>query len=54
MLVRSNVIAGGMLPKMEACLEALNGGAVSQIIDGRVPGALKRLVSGENIGTRIG
>ncbi len=54
MLVRSNVIAGGMLPKMEACLEALNGGAVSQIIDGRVPGALKSLVSGENIGTRIG
>ena len=54
MLVRSNVIAGGMLPKMEACLKALNGGAVSQIIDGRLPGALKRLVSGENIGTRIG
>ena len=54
MLVRSNVVAGGMLPKMEACLEALDGGAVSQIIDGRVPGALKNILSGKNIGTRIG
>ena len=53
-LVASHVIDGGMIPKMEACIEALAGGAVSQIIDGRVPGALKDVVSGENLGTRIG
>lgn len=53
-LVASHVIDGGMIPKMEACIEALAGGAVSQIIDGRVPGALKDVISGENLGTRIG
>ena len=53
-LLASHVIDGGMIPKMEACIEALAGGAVSQIIDGRVPGALKDVVSGENLGTRIG
>ena len=53
-LVRSNVIGGGMLPKIEACLEAIEGGAISQIIDGRELRALKNLLSGENLGTRIG
>jgi acetylglutamate kinase len=53
-LVRSNVIGGGMLPKIEACLEAIEGGAISQIIDGRESRALKNLLSGENLGTRIG
>ena len=53
-LIRSNVIGGGMLPKIEACLEAIEGGAISQIIDGRESRALKNLLSGENLGTRIG
>ena len=53
-LVASHVIDGGMIPKMEACIEALSGGAISQIIDGRVPGALREVVSGHNLGTRIG
>ena len=53
-LVASHVIDGGMIPKMEACIEALLGGAISQIIDGRAPGALKNVVSGHNLGTRIG
>ena len=53
-LVASHVIDGGMIPKMEACIEALAGGAISQIIDGRVPGALKDVVLGRNLGTRIG
>jgi|TARA_B110000014_G_scaffold146875_1_gene102211 acetylglutamate kinase len=53
-LVASHVIDGGMIPKMEACIEALNGGAISQIIDGRVPGALRDVVLGHNLGTRIG
>ena len=53
-LVASHVIDGGMIPKMEACIEALLGGAISQIIDGRTPGALKDVISGHNLGTRIG
>ncbi len=53
-LVASHVIDGGMIPKMEACIEALSGGAISQIIDGRVPGALKDVLLGHNCGTRIG
>ena len=53
-LVRSNIISGGMLPKIEACISALDGGAVSQIIDGRKPGALKEAAAGEKLGTRIG
>ncbi|MDC0035743.1 acetylglutamate kinase [Chloroflexi bacterium] len=53
-LVASHVIDGGMIPKMEACIEALSGGAVSRIIDGRLPGALKNVLSGQNLGTRIG
>jgi acetylglutamate kinase len=53
-LVASHVIDGGMIPKMEACIEALLGGAISQIIDGRAPGALKDVICGHNLGTRIG
>ena len=53
-LVASHVIDGGMIPKMEACIEALSGGAISQIVDGRAPGALKDVVTGHNLGTRIG
>ena len=53
-LIRSNVAAGGMIPKIEACLTALSSGGVSHIIDGRKPGALLEVVSGANLGTRIG
>ena len=53
-LIRSNVISGGMLPKIEACISALDGGAISQIIDGRKPGALIDAISGNKLGTRIG
>ena len=53
-LISSNVAAGGMIPKLEACLTALNSGGVSHIIDGRKPDALLEVVSGSTIGTRIG
>ena len=53
-LVKSRIIDGGMVPKIQACIEALDGGAVSQIIDGRREGALKSILTGNEIGTRIG
>lgn len=53
-LISSNVAAGGMIPKLEACLTALQSGGVSHIIDGREPAALMNVISGETLGTRIG
>ena len=53
-LINSNVAAGGMIPKLEACLTALKSGGVSYIIDGRNASALVDVISGEALGTRIG
>ena len=53
-LVRSAVVVGGMRPKIEACLAAVKEGSVTQIVDGRRPGALSRALSGEPMGTRVG
>ncbi|MDA1226336.1 MAG: acetylglutamate kinase [Chloroflexi bacterium] len=53
-LIRSNVAAGGMIPKLEACVTALKAGGIAQIIDGRKPLALKDTVAGKTFGTRVG
>ncbi len=54
-LVKSGVIDGGMLPKLESSLRALQGGtAKAHIIDGRVPHAiLLELFTREGVGTEI-
>ena len=54
-LIKSNVIDGGMLPKVESALRALAGGAQkAHIIDGRVPHAiLLEVLTKEGIGTEI-
>lgn len=39
-LIENGTIAGGMIPKVEACLYALGRGVKSRILDGRTPGAL--------------
>ena len=39
-LIDSGVATGGMIPKINACLRALSGTAVTRIIDGRYPHAL--------------
>jgi acetylglutamate kinase len=54
-LVQSGVIDGGMLPKVESALRALEGGtAKAHIIDGRVPHAiLLELFTREGVGTEI-
>jgi acetylglutamate kinase len=54
-LVHDGVIDGGMLPKVESALRALQGGtAKAHIIDGRVPHAiLLELFTREGVGTEI-
>jgi len=52
-MLASGVIAGGMIPKINACLRALKAGCVARIIDGRKPHALLREIEGENGGTTI-
>jgi acetylglutamate kinase len=54
-LMQAGVIDGGMLPKVESSLRALEGGtAKAHIIDGRVPHAiLLELFTREGVGTEI-
>jgi acetylglutamate kinase len=49
-LIRDGVIAGGMIPKVEACFEALDAGAGRAVIlDGRKPHALLDEFVSENL-----
>jgi acetylglutamate kinase len=62
----SRVVAGGMIPKLEACLKALSAVSNAHIVDGRRPHVLLESiaagapgVSGDraaerSLGTRVG
>ena len=54
-LIKTGTITSGMLPKVQACLTAVEGGvAKAHIIDGRVPHALLlEIFTKEGIGTEI-
>jgi len=54
-LIMQNVIEGGMIPKVRACLNALNAGAKkTHILDGRLPHSLLlELFTDHGIGTQI-
>ena len=53
-LINEGIISGGMIPKVEACFEALDAGAKRAIIlDGRVPHVLLHWLLGEPIGSVI-
>jgi acetylglutamate kinase len=54
-LISKNIISGGMLPKVQACQDALNGGVKkTHIIDGRIPHALLlEIFTEKGIGTEI-
>ena len=47
-LLSSGVVTRGMIPKVEACMNALGNGIKSYIVDGRTQGALFRLVSADS------
>jgi acetylglutamate kinase len=47
-LIAEGVIAGGMRPKVEACLRAVGGGVgAAWIVDGRRPDAVSRALAGD-------
>jgi len=53
-LIKSGVVSKGMIPKVEACIRALEGVRRTHIIDGRVPHALIReLFTDKGVGTMI-
>ena len=53
LLFNSGIVRGGMIPKLAACLRALERSPVAEIIDGRQPGALLDCVRGNATGTTI-
>jgi acetylglutamate kinase len=52
-MLASGEISGGMIPKVNACLRALNTGSVARIIDGRKSHALLQEIDGDEGGTTI-
>lgn len=52
-LIDTGVITGGMIPKVESCLRALTSVSSTQIVDGRMDGALLAAVEGKSVGTVI-
>jgi acetylglutamate kinase len=53
-LIRNGTISGGMIPKVTACLDALEGVPTAHIVDGREPHAvLRQLLTLEPVGTQF-
>ena len=54
-LITEGVISGGMIPKLECAVDAINGGVERvHILDGRIPHSiLIELLSDEGIGTML-
>jgi acetylglutamate kinase len=55
-LIKSGIIAGGMIPKVTSCVEALKGGGVKKthIVDARMPHALLlEFFTDQGVGTQI-
>lgn len=54
-LINRGALAGGMIPKVECCIKALEGGvAKTHIIDGRLPHSiLLEIFTDEGIGTEV-
>jgi len=54
-LISSGVVTGGMIPKLECCMKALDSGVMkAHIVDGRIPySILLELFTDSGIGTQI-
>jgi acetylglutamate kinase len=55
LLIDDRVVTGGMIPKLEACIEAVEGGVGSaHILDGRIPHVvLLELLTDAGVGTML-
>jgi len=55
LLIKSKIISGGMIPKVDCCVEAVRRGVPkAHILDGRIPHSLlMELLSDQGIGTMI-
>ena len=53
-LREEGVLAGGMIPKVDACFRAAEVGTESYIANGTLPGTVQRLFSDERPGTHVG
>ena len=53
LLFRSGVVQGGMIPKLAACMRALERSPVANIVDGRKPEALLECIRGSRGGTTM-
>ena len=53
LLLASGVVKGGMIPKLEACLRALEGIPSANVVDGRRPSALMDCIHTRVTGTQI-
>jgi len=54
-LIADGTVSGGMIPKVQACLDALSDGVPSVLmVNGKEPGTIsRRLLNGEKLGTEI-
>lgn len=52
-LIASGVVKGGMIPKVEACVQAARNGARAYIVNGTRPGALAGCLAGTFAGTSV-
>ncbi len=53
-LIRNGTVSGGMIPKVTACLDALEGVPSAHIVDGREPHAvLRQLLTDDRVGTQF-
>lgn len=53
-LIRSGVVTGGMIPKLEAAIDAVCGGVGRvRLVDGSAPGVLASALAGADVGTLV-
>jgi acetylglutamate kinase len=52
-LISSGIVKGGMIPKLQACIEAGQAGIEAHIVNGTKPGALLRCIEGASTGTVV-
>lgn len=52
-LIQEGIVNGGMIPKLNACVEAVNAGAQAYIVNGTNAEAIPRCLDGTMTGTRV-